>query len=64
MPIAGDPVPIQQKRRYRPGATALREIREYQGHAKLVFLRLPFMRLVIFLRLSGNWCYCFSNTLT
>lgn len=46
VPIAGDPVPIRQKRRYRPGATALREIRQYQGTTKLLLLKLPFMRLV------------------
>lgn len=44
--IAGDPVPIRQERRYRPGATALREIRQYQGTTKLLLLKLPFMRLV------------------
>ncbi|EXV03592.1 Histone H3-like centromeric protein hH3v [Metarhizium brunneum] len=43
---AGDPVPIRQKRRYRPGTTALREIRQYQGTTKLLLLKLPFMRLV------------------
>ncbi|KAH7140543.1 histone-fold-containing protein [Dactylonectria macrodidyma] len=43
---AGDPVPVRAKRRYRPGTVALREIRHYQGHTKLLMLKLPFARLV------------------
>ncbi|KAH6893598.1 histone-fold-containing protein [Thelonectria olida] len=43
---AGDPVPVRAKRRYRPGTVALREIRAYQGHTKLLLLKLPFARLV------------------
>ncbi|KAH6975885.1 histone-fold-containing protein [Ilyonectria robusta] len=43
---AGDPVPVRAKRRYRPGTVALREIRLYQGHTKLLMLKLPFARLV------------------
>lgn len=44
--LAGDPVPIRPKRRYRPGTVALREIRQYQSGTKLLLLKLPFMRLV------------------
>ncbi|RDA83946.1 hypothetical protein CP532_6497 [Ophiocordyceps camponoti-leonardi (nom. inval.)] len=43
---AGDPVPVRQKRRYRPGTIALREIRQFQSDTKLLLLKLPFMRLV------------------
>lgn len=43
---AGDPLPTRQKRRYRPGTVALREIRQYQSNTKLLLLKLPFMRLV------------------
>ncbi|PFH54966.1 hypothetical protein XA68_11316 [Ophiocordyceps unilateralis] len=43
---AGDPIPIRQKRRYRPGTVALREIRQFQSGTKLLLLKLPFMRLV------------------
>ncbi|KAJ6439972.1 histone H3-like centromeric protein A [Purpureocillium lavendulum] len=43
---AGDPIPVRQKRRYRPGTVALREIRQYQSGTKLLLLKLPFMRLV------------------
>ncbi|EHK50118.1 hypothetical protein TRIATDRAFT_212690 [Trichoderma atroviride IMI 206040] len=42
----GDPLPTRQKRRYRPGTVALREIRQYQANTKLLLLKLPFMRLV------------------
>lgn len=44
--IAGDPVPIGKKRRYRPGTVALREIRRYQNSTDLLLLKLPFARLV------------------
>lgn len=44
--LAGDPLPTRQKRRYRPGTVALREIRQYQSNTKLLLLKLPFMRLV------------------
>ncbi|RCI10998.1 hypothetical protein L249_8111 [Ophiocordyceps polyrhachis-furcata BCC 54312] len=43
---AGDPIPLRQKRRYRPGTIALREIRQFQSGTKLLLLKLPFMRLV------------------
>lgn len=42
----GDPAPIRAKRRYRPGTVALREIRQYQSHTKLLLRKLPFARLV------------------
>ncbi|KAH6610976.1 hypothetical protein Trco_000996 [Trichoderma cornu-damae] len=42
----GDPLPTKQRRRYRPGTVALREIRQYQSNTKLLLLKLPFMRLV------------------
>ncbi|KAL7820518.1 histone-fold-containing protein [Trichoderma aethiopicum] len=42
----GDPLPTRQRRRYRPGTVALREIRQYQANTKLLLLKLPFMRLV------------------
>ncbi|KEY67283.1 hypothetical protein S7711_04536 [Stachybotrys chartarum IBT 7711] len=44
--VAGDPAPVQTKRRYRPGTVALREIRKYQSDTKLLLLKLPFARLV------------------
>ena len=44
--LAGDPAPLQAKRRYRPGTVALREIRKYQSDCKLLLLKLPFARLV------------------
>ncbi|KAL6887818.1 hypothetical protein GGI43DRAFT_259830 [Trichoderma evansii] len=44
--FTGDPLPTRQKRRYRPGTVALREIRQYQANTKLLLLKLPFMRLV------------------
>eukprot|EP01038_Epipyxis_sp_PR26KG_P012418 gene12418-16653_t len=45
----GQPAPTgnaQQKRRYRPGEKALREIRFYQRNTDLLIRRLPFARLV------------------
>ena len=54
--LAGDPVPIRQRRRYRPGTVALREIRQYQSGTKLLLLKLPFMRLVGFGR--DRSCSC------
>lgn len=44
--VAGDPVPVRAKRRYRPGTVALREIRHYQSGTKLLLRKLPFARLV------------------
>lgn len=38
--------PKRQKRRYRPGTAALREIRHYQKSTDLLLLKLPFARLV------------------
>lgn len=35
-----------QKRRYKPGTVALREIRHYQKSTDLLLLKLPFSRLV------------------
>ena len=37
---------IKKKRRYRPGAVALREIRKYQKSTELLIRKLPFQRLV------------------
>lgn len=36
----------KKKRRYRPGALALKEIRYYQQSAKLLLAKRPFFRLV------------------
>ena len=36
----------KQKRRYRPGTKALREIRKYQSSTELLLRKLPFSRLV------------------
>jgi hypothetical protein len=44
--IAGDPVPVQKSRRWKPGTKALREIRKYQQSTDLLIRRLPFARLV------------------
>lgn len=44
--IAGDPIPFRQKRRYKPGTLALKEIRRYQRSTDLLLLKLPFSRLV------------------
>merc|ERR1712129_570707 len=38
--------PSKQKRRYRPGTKALREIRKYQQSTELLLRKLPFSRLV------------------
>lgn len=38
--------PPAHKRRYRPGALALKEIRLYQQSAKLLLAKRPFFRLV------------------
>lgn len=35
-----------RKRRYRPGALALKEIKYYQASAKLLLAKRPFFRLV------------------
>lgn len=35
-----------QKRRYRPGTVALREIRKYQKSTDLLIQKLPFARVV------------------
>ena len=35
-----------EKRRYRPGTVALREIRKYQKSTELLIRKLPFARLV------------------
>lgn len=51
-PPAGDPIPAQpaprarKPHRYRPGARALKEIRQYQKSTDLLLRRLPFSRLV------------------
>ncbi|THU80522.1 histone H3 [Dendrothele bispora CBS 962.96] len=37
---------IPKKRRFRPGAVALREIRRYQASTELLIRKLPFQRLV------------------
>lgn len=50
----GDPLPrggrrgqqTPQKRRYKPGTQALREIRKYQRSTDLLLLKMPFARLV------------------
>ncbi len=36
----------KQKRRFRPGTVALREIKRYQKSTSMVLLRAPFQRLV------------------
>lgn len=38
--------PPRKKRRYRPGTLALKEIRFYQQHGKLLLPKRPFFRLV------------------
>lgn len=40
-----EPAP-RQKRRYRPGVNAIREIRQYQQSTELMIRKLPFQRLV------------------
>lgn len=50
--IAGDPLPLRKKRRYKPGTKALLEIRKYQKSTDLLMLKLPFSRLV-----SLPWLY-------
>ncbi|KAI5455664.1 histone H3-like centromeric protein cse-4 [Mariannaea sp. PMI_226] len=44
--LAGDPVPIRAKRRYRPGTRALQEIRRYQKSTDMLLLKMPFSRIV------------------
>lgn len=46
--IAGDPLSLRKKRRYKPGTKALLEIRKYQKSTDLLMLKLPFSRLVGF----------------
>jgi histone H3-like centromeric protein A len=41
----GDPI-ARNKKRYRPGTLALREIRKYQKSTDLLMARLPFARVV------------------
>jgi len=43
---SSQPQALQQKRRYRPGEKALREIRFYQRNTDLLIRKLPFARLV------------------
>ena len=44
---AGDPVPISHnRRRFRPGTVALREIKKYQRSTELLIRKLPFARVV------------------
>jgi histone H3/H4 len=38
--------PRSQKRRYRPGTKALREIRRFQKSTELLIQRIPFQRLI------------------
>ena len=45
-PLGGVTKPLAQKRRYRPGELALREIRRYQKSTELLISRAPFERLV------------------
>lgn len=45
--LPGDPIPSStNKRRYKPGTVALREIRKYQKSTDLLLRKLPFARLV------------------
>ena len=37
---------IRRKRRFRPGTSALRQIRKYQSSTQLLIRKLPFQRLV------------------
>lgn len=37
---------VPQKRRFRPGSLALREIRKFQKSTDLLIRKIPFMRLV------------------
>ncbi|KAG0377038.1 MAG: histone-fold-containing protein [Linnemannia gamsii] len=48
VPRAGDPIAVvpKGKRRYKPGAKALREIRHYQKSTDLLLLKAPFARVV------------------
>ena len=43
---AGTATVEPQRRRYRPGTVALREIRKYQKSTELLIRKLPFQRLV------------------
>lgn len=43
---AGDPTTVGQRRRYKPGTVALKEIRRYQRSYDLLIQKLPFARLV------------------
>lgn len=46
-PIPGKPNALKPKRRrFRPGAKALSEIRKYQNSTELLIRKLPFARLV------------------
>lgn len=44
-PVAGN-LANRQKKRFRPGTVALREIRKYQKSTDLLIRKLPFQRLV------------------
>lgn len=50
--VAAGEIITPKKRRYRPGTKALKEIRRYQKSTDLLLRRLPFARLVSFLRSS------------
>lgn len=43
-----------QKKRFRPGTVALREIRKYQKSSELLIKKLPFQRLVR--EVAGEFC--------
>uniref|UniRef100_A0A0V0H2H9 Putative ovule protein n=1 Tax=Solanum chacoense TaxID=4108 RepID=A0A0V0H2H9_SOLCH len=57
-PATSVPKP-KQKKRYRPGSVALREIRHFQKTWNLVIPAAPFIRLVIFI----IWTYSISKSL-
>ena len=58
------PTKPKKPHRYRPGTVALREIRRYQKHGKVLLPKAPFQRLVreIAQRLMPNRAYRFQRS--
>lgn len=56
----GDPLPAKNKRRFRPGTVALKEIRRYQKSTDLLLHKIPFTRVVR--EIAADFVVGFSDT--
>ena len=52
----------KEKKRYRPGTVALREIRKYQKSTELLIRKLPFQRLVREIAQDYKTCLRFQSS--